>query len=334
MSKLIIKKYENTDLINWDKFIQESINGGIFHEQKFISYHQNKFNDSSFLFFKNDELIALFPAAIITKNDKLVLKSHPGTSYGGFVLNKELPLKLIFSLIKLIEEYCLKNSISTIEFRHSPNIFRKESLDQLDFALSYNNYQRIDEELSTCFSLSKYKDLSINEMIQLFDNSSRSKAKKNINKAIKLGLSFRKLNKNEISLFYEILETNLVKHNAKPVHSLKEIESLVDLYPDRVSLFGVFLDEKLIAGYLIFNVNQIGNHIFYGSLDYNYQDYRSTSYGLFMLMHTFAQEGHKYLNMGISTEDGGKIINWQLYDFKESFNGTGTIRYYWQKHLL
>lgn len=333
MSEFTLKKYSNNYKNIWDDFVKNSINGTIFHEQKFISYHKNKFNDSSLLFYKNGKLITVFPAAIIEKNNKIILKSHPGTSYGGFVLNDTLALKDVFEIIKLLEQFCNDNNIEIIEFRHSPNIFRKLPIDQLDFALSFNNYSRIDEELSTCFPLEAYKSLEIEKMIDLFDNSGRSKAKKNISKAIKEGLLFRELVESEYENYYDILCSNLKKHNAQPVHSFKEINLLKKLYPKRIRLYGVFKERELAAGYLIFNINQLGNHIFYGSINYKFQEFRPTSYGLFMLMNTFANEGDQYLNMGISTEDGGKIINWNLFAFKESFNGTGINRYYWQKIL-
>lgn len=333
MSKIKVSKYDQKDQELWDNFVQNSINGTIFHEQRFISYHGNKFEDCSLLIHNNSELIAVFPAAIINKNGKTILKSHPGTSYGGLVFNATIQLKIVFDIINEIEIFAKNNEFDAIEFRHSPNIFRKTPLDQLDFALTSKAYNKIDEELSTCYELSRYKDLEISDAIKLFKNSGRSKARKNINKAFRDGLTFRELDKSEYGLFHNILINNLKKHNAKPVHSLKDINTLKELYPERVRIFGVFKDSELAAAYLIFNVNSIGNHIFYGSIDYNYQVYRPTSFGLFMLIKTFADEGDKFLNMGISTEDGGKVINWDLFAFKESFNGTGILRYYWQKYL-
>lgn len=333
MSEIIVKEFDGNIKI-WDDFVEDSINGTIFHEQKFISYHKKgKFQDNSLLFYSGNQIISIFPAAIVIKNGKKVLKSHPGTSYGGFVLSKRKNLKLNFELIYALEKYSKKNKVDLIEFRHSPPIFRKESLDQLDFALLHNGYKRLDEELSTCFELTRYRDMNESDVLDCFNKFGRSKPKKNINKAIREGLSFRILQESEYKKYYEILCKNLTKHKASPVHSFEDIFKLKALYPKRVELYGVFLEDKMIAGYLIFQINKIGRHIFYGSVDYNYQEYRPTSYGLFKLIKTFADAGDVYLNMGISTEDGGKIINWDLFAFKESFNGTGTLRTYWQKNL-
>lgn len=326
-------KYSD-NLIDWDKFISESLNGTLFHESKFISYHsKEKFNNFFVIIYKNLTPFALFPAAIVEKEDQKILKSHPGTSYGGLVFKSTPKLKEVFDTLNALESFAKQNNIKAIEFRQSPKIFLKCELDQIDFALLHNSYSRIDEELSTCYKLDYYKDKTIDEMLLLFDRTGRNKVRKNVKKSLKNKLEFREFGFDEIQDYYSILCSNLTKHKTNPVHSLEELIKLKTLYPKRVRFFGVYHNNKMIAGYLIFNINSKGNHVFYGSLDYNYQHLRPTSYGLFMLLHTFAQEGLEYLNMGISTEGGGRIINWELFDFKESFNGTGILRTYWKKEL-
>ena len=79
-----IKKYRNNYSNVWDNFIKNSNNGTIFHTQKFLSYHlQRRFNDHSLLFYSEKTLVAVLPAAAISINNKLELRSHPGASYGG-----------------------------------------------------------------------------------------------------------------------------------------------------------------------------------------------------------------------------------------------------------
>lgn len=318
----------------WDNFVNNSINGTIFHLRRFINYHnKDKFLDSSLLIFQNNKLLTVFPAASINKNGKKVLKSHPGTSYGGAVFSKPVSLRKTFDIIKLTEEYAAENQFDMIEFREAPKIFFKQPVDQYDFALIHNGYKREDEELSTCYHLKQYKGLTHQEMLMKFDKSGRNKIRKNVNKAIKSGLILKEIPDTDINLYYNLLLENLKKHNATPAHSLEELKRLRVLFPERIKLYGVYINKELAAGYVIFNINSIGNHVFYASVDYKYQNYRPTTFGLFNLLKLFADSGFEYLNMGISTENGGKVINWSLYDFKESFNGTGILRTYWQKFL-
>ena len=110
---IYIKIYSEKDFHLFDNFVNNSINGTIFHEQRFISYHgKNKFQDSSLLIYENEKLIAVFPAALIIKNNTTILKSHPGTSYGGLVINENLPFEKISNIYNSIESFCLKNNIN------------------------------------------------------------------------------------------------------------------------------------------------------------------------------------------------------------------------------
>jgi len=86
-----IKKY--TEKLNniWDDFIFKSNNGTIFHTQQFLSYHQNKnFINHSLLFFDKDIPLAVLPAAVIKENNKSILYSHPGASFGGIIYTQNL----------------------------------------------------------------------------------------------------------------------------------------------------------------------------------------------------------------------------------------------------
>lgn len=334
MSNYKVEKYSSEHYGEWQDFVRMSVNGTLFHEQKFLSYHdEGKFEDCSLMLYCKDELIAVLPAAVLQRGDKKVLKSHPGTSYGGLVFGTIPKLKEVIDCINAVEEYARNNNISRFEFRQAPKIFLSTPIDQIDFALVQLGYEREDQELSTCYPLLEYRDIPIEDMVKLFENDGRNKVRKNVRKAIRTGLEFRELDNSEIEKYYEILLDNLVRHDAKPAHSLADIKKLKELYPERVRLYGVFVAGNLAAGYLIFNINSIGWHVFYGSMDYKYQVERPTTFGLFMLLKTLADEGYEYLNMGISTEDGGRVVNWGLLDFKESFNGTGIIRTYWSKNL-
>lgn len=335
MPKVTIIKYEEKYLDIYEEFIENSINGTIFHERKFISYHpEDRFNDNSLLIYYSEKLVAVFPAALIKKEDNLILKSHPGTSYGGLVISNNLSYNDINLIFESIELYCQKNLIKFIEFRHSPRFFLKNPIDQLEYVLIHRNYFRDAEELATFYSLDKIKYLTETEYINYYNNKTKSKVKQNIKKAISYNLNFRFLDvDNEINIFYNILENNLKKYNTKPVHSLEEILKLKKLYPHRVKIPIVEIDNKIIGGFVIFNINKKGWHIFYSALDYDNLKYKPIHYCLFKLKKYLSELSYEYLNYGISTEDSGRFINQSLLEFKESFNGMGAIRTYWKKEI-
>ncbi|HKC36044.1 MAG TPA: hypothetical protein VKB95_08275, partial [Chitinophagaceae bacterium] len=72
ISNIEVKEYTEDHHKAWDEFVRNtSRNGGIFQERDFLSYHPDgKFNDASLLFFEKGTLMAVFPAAIVSENEK------------------------------------------------------------------------------------------------------------------------------------------------------------------------------------------------------------------------------------------------------------------------
>jgi Acetyltransferase (GNAT) domain len=331
LRKYSLRKYKPRDEIIWDDLVENSVNGTISHTQKFISYHpENRFEDCSLMFFKGEKLIAVFPAAIISKENKKILKSHPGTSYGGIVFRETPSLELCFNLFQILEDFAKVENFSSIEFRHSPKIFNKFPLDQIEFAMGHLGYIREAEELSTCYYLPDFVNFSNDEIISHFNLNN----KRNLKYSLNSNLEFQWIDsENNFKLFYKILENNLKKHKTKPVHSLDEIKKLMKLFPERVKIAGAFLGDELLGGSLLFRVNKSSWHIFYSALDYEKSDYHPVHFLIFHLIKQFSKDNITWLNYGISTEDGGKIINYDLFRFKEGFAGRGIIRTYWAKEL-
>src|SRR6185295_2299187 len=97
--------------------------------------------------------IAIFPAALVEKDGKKILKSHPGTSYGGLVFNENLGIKNAYRLLESLDGYLKENHFCQVEFRLCEKIFHKNPCDEMEFALVRNGYIREAEELSTCYNL-------------------------------------------------------------------------------------------------------------------------------------------------------------------------------------
>ena len=92
--KLTINKY-NGSLEKWDNFVlNDSLNGTLYHTQTFLSYHKNKFLDSSIMIYDKKKLIGVFPCC----QYKHEYYSHLGSTCGGLVI-----LEKYYTLEKLTE---------------------------------------------------------------------------------------------------------------------------------------------------------------------------------------------------------------------------------------
>ena len=82
--KIQINKYNKDSLTKWDDFVmKKSLNGTIYHTMNFLSYHKNKFKDSSIMIYDKNitNLIAVFPCCKVNNE----YFSHKGSTCGGLV---------------------------------------------------------------------------------------------------------------------------------------------------------------------------------------------------------------------------------------------------------
>ncbi|MGB2100867.1 MAG: GNAT family N-acetyltransferase, partial [Flavobacteriaceae bacterium] len=89
MKEFKIERYDDSLSQVWDDFVGTSKNGTFMLTRKFISYHHDRFEDSSLLVYKKTKLIAVFPA----NSKENTIYSHQGLSYGGLILPKQIKLK-------------------------------------------------------------------------------------------------------------------------------------------------------------------------------------------------------------------------------------------------
>jgi hypothetical protein len=302
----------------WDDFVWASRNGTLFHTQRFLSYHPpDRFNDHSLAFFRKNKLCAVFPAAVQLKDGKKVLNSHPGASYGGPIINDNAGIAHVFDIVEALIQYAQDNNFHKIQMRLPPRIYHKRPCNEIDFALRYKGFIIQATELTSSLQL----DFDEGQILDQFKGGGR---RSEVRKAWRDGVMVRE--SDNFATFWEILLENLARHSVTPTHSLEEIRRLKDLFPERIKLYAAFLHDKMISGVVIFVCNTNALHTFYIAHDYDYQEYRSLSCVIYEITKWGIQNGYRYLNFGISTEDKGRVINWGLFNFKEEFGARGILR--------
>ena len=89
----------------------------------------------------------------------------------------------------------------------------------------------------------------------------------------------------------------------------------------------------MISGTVLFVCNSVACHTFYIAQDYDYQNIRATNLLLIEVIKWAYENNFRYLNFGISTEEGGRKINQGLFKYKEGFGACGVVRRYYKKEL-
>lgn len=317
---LYSKKYEKS----WEDFVFKSNNGTIFHTRKFLSYHKKKrFIDSSLLFFKNSELIAVMPAALVKTDKGQEFSSHPGLSYGGIIHKENLGLNDALVIIEILTEYLKKNNIKKINLVLTPLPYHKHFCNYIDFALYKQGFIYKKRELTSIVTLPK----DIESLSTYFKPEARTA----LRKAIKSRIIIRQ--SKDFYPFFKILKDNLDKRfGLSPTHTYRELLKLFKLFPDKIRLIGAYNNNKIIAGVVNFKCNDRVTLAFYIAQKYSYQSYRPLNLLFYEILKDCILKRIDLYDFGLFTAN--TIPNFGLARFKENLGGSGVFRDYYQKMLL
>ena len=232
-----IRPYDESLSGKWDEFVmQHAMNGTFLHTRRFLNYHpEGRFTDASLLICNGQELCAVIPAAVQTIDGKRMLRSHPGSTFGGPIIGAEmLRAPKLVELVAAIDEYNQQQGYDGCELKLTSDLFATLPTDCLQYALYHAGYT--DEiEIAACLPV---EGKTQEELLAEYSFNKRYDLKK----CVKAGLSYRVLHSHEeIAVFYELLCLNLKKFDAKPVHTLEELESFHDeRLKDEIVFLGIF----------------------------------------------------------------------------------------------
>ncbi|MDI9309909.1 MAG: GNAT family N-acetyltransferase [Limnohabitans sp.] len=305
MSQFKIQKYNPSCKEKWDKFVTDSVNGTFLFHRDFMEYHSDCFEDFSLLVFDHKEkLICVLPANRVGNQ----IHSHQGLTYGGLVYN-ELKLAKIIVIFKEILFYFNSKGFEKIHIKSIPSIYHKRPAEELLYVLFLAEAK-----------LQRRDSLAVLDLESSFKLSVDRKA--GIKKGRKYNLEVKETAKFD-TFWNEILIPNLEKkHNAKPVHTLKEINLLKEMFPLNIRQFNVYYEGKILAGTTIFETDTVA-HSQYISANDDKNKFGSLDFLHNYLITTIFQH-KKYFDFGISNESLGRKLNGGLSYWKESF-GASTI---------
>lgn len=307
----------------WDEFVDHSDNGTLFHKRAFLNYHpKDRFKDASIYVTKSGKTISLLTAAVVEREGRKILSSHPGASYGGFVYSTDLNFRDAHDLVDILLEYGRSLKVDRIQLTIPPIIYQTKYSNYIDFALYKNGFMYLKRDVSSIVQL----DFDNEKLLDTYRAEARTATKK----AMKEGIEIV-----ECELFdeyYEILKKNLkLRHNVNPAHTLDELKLIKKLFPSDIRLWGAFLNDRLTAGVCNFSVNPNVVLAFYISHDEAYQEYRPVNLLFYEIMKQYQQEGFRFLDFGIFTVN--MEPNWGLGRFKENFGARGIFRDTFYKDL-
>jgi len=275
-----------------------------------MDYHKQVFKDSSFLIYKNNKLISLFPANIIDNK----IYSHNGLTYGGLVLSKESKFKDVLNVLNVLLKELHENNIVSVTFKQTPSIYYLTPSEELNFILHKLNAKLLRRDLMSVIRISDY-----------------SLSKDRLN-GFKRGLKHNLVVK-EVSNFDDFWNILLVpnlkfKYGVSPVHTLTEITLLKSLFKNNIRQFNIYYNDNIIAGTTIFETKTTA-HVQYTASN----DLKNKTGSLDFLFYSLISDQFKnklFFDFGISSNPKNGKLNDGLLYWKEGFGSRSVTQDFYE----
>ncbi len=301
-----ITRYDSTQKELWDSFISNAKNSTFLFMRDYMDYHSDRFTDCSLLFWNKEKLTAVLPANI--NNEALV--SHSGLTYGGIIISTETRAADMIEMFTALHSY-IKECLGVTKFIYKPlpYIYCSIPSEEPLYALFRAGAQITARAIST----------TIDNNCPIGFSTLR---KRGIKKANSHGVICAQ--SDDFCSFWKILENVLEsRHNCSPVHSIEEIELLHKRFPENIRLFTATIEDSIEAGIVVYETSQVAHFQYIAASSVG----KSTG-ALDALVAHLTEKVYKekrYIDFGISTEDGGTFLNEGLIAQKEGFGGRAIV---------
>ncbi len=308
-----IVRYSEERKGEWDAFVKKAKNSLFMFLRDYMDYHSDRFADHSLLFYEEDELLAVLPA----NEAQGVLYSHQGLTFGGLLMGTEIRQYRVLECMELLVSYLKEGGFTRLVYKCVPHMYHSQPAEEDRYALFRSG--------------AKLSEVTASTVVKLADPCKRTKGRKaQISRARREGVSVRLLDSAEDYRRFMALEDAVLQehHNTHAVHSPEELWLLHSRFPEEIRLYGGFYEERLVAGCVLYCYPGLV-HTQYMAAD----DTARQLGALDLVIDTVVSEytgSAEWLDFGISTEEGGRILNEGLIAQKESFGGRTNIYEKWE----
>jgi len=300
------RRFESADSALWDQFVQKSKNGLFLFYRKYMDYHADRFDDHSLICLDDLENVsALLPAN--RKDDVLV--THGGLTFGGVICDSRMTTQKMLEVFETMLVYAKGEGIARIIYKAIPHIYHTVPAEEDRYALFRHDAKLVKREVTS----------AVNYLSPLKLSKGR---KCGISKARKSGVEVRQ---SEDFDGFMAIEARLLmeKYGTKPVHSADEITLLAERFPDNIKLYGAFQAGTMQAGMIVYAGANVA-HVQYMATTEEGREIGALDLLVQQVMETYAGAA-RFFDFGISTEEGGTVLNAGLIAQKEMFGARAVV---------
>lgn len=313
-----VRPFSEDDADAWDGYCREAFQATLLHTRRFLSYHGDRFVDRSLIIEEDGKWLGLFPAAL-SLNESAHIVSHPGITYGGILHQGRLQGAQMIAALEAMGRHYAGQGCAKLIYKAVPAFYHQVPAQDDLYSLFRLGARRIRCDISSTIDLQNRQPVS-------------QRRKRSLKKAVKGGVVIVEGNQ-YLAAFWKVLEENLAsKHGVKPVHTLAEITLLAERFPENILCVCGVVDDVVVSGVLLFITPTTSHSQYIASTEAGYD--ASALDAIFEHCIDAAQrEGKRWFDFGISTENGGLVLNEGLYAFKSEFGGGGTVHEFFELDL-
>jgi len=247
-----------------------------------------------------------------------VAQSPSRAPFGSVDCVDDLPSQVLFEFLRFIDDGIKKTGVHQVTIKHSPAAYapRREALLQT-FLLNLG------------YRVAHAETGAIIPVAGKFEDHLDAWEKRKLKQAQAAALHGRPLTPDHVeTIFHFILASR--KQKGYPLSmTLEAIRRVVERFPERYLLFGVYQDDRLIAASISIRVNDRVLYNFYSAHDSAY-DHLSPVVFLVEGLYSYGMAHHlALLDLGTSAVEGKP--NFGLLDFKMRLGGLPTPKLTFEK---
>ena len=296
-----IVRYTPERKSEWDGYVKASRNGTFLFQRDYMDYHADRFDDCSLMFYKGKLLYALLPA----HKKETTFCSHNGLTYGGLIMQAKVTAVQTQHLFNELNNWLRKEGFRKVIYKPVPWIYHQVPSEEDLFALFWTCNARLSSR-------------NIGTLIMLQQPLSwRKDHRRRLNLAHQQGITVNR--SDDLEGFWQLLNQNLKQRfDAKPVHTLEEMQLLKARFPREIVLYAAYLGEEMVGGILFYETPQVLRGQYSATNDKGKQT------GAMETIYEQVLKDYpsmRYLDFGTSTDGDHCQINEGLLDHKEAYGG-------------
>ncbi|MFZ1948193.1 MAG: GNAT family N-acetyltransferase [bacterium] len=319
-----ISRFEGPDE-HWDRFVWDSPGGTIFSTLRFLRYHRAGTRDFLNLAVKDGgDLVAVVAGGRVVEAGgggsaaAAWFRSPVGASFGGPVLRDDGDLREATEVVEAMTGGLRQMGLAGVEIVLPPECYSSNRDRSLAFALGRAGYRLEGSDATSVVDLEAVGEDDLDAALL-----------RNVRKAERGGVRVRA--STDPVGFHAILSAALAAKGTQPTHSLAELESLFEIFPDRFALMEATVEDRAVGGCLVVMCNSRVGLAFYICDDREHAHLRISEAAIFAAMNLLKRAGYKYFDLG--TVSKGSDVNWGLVRFKSKFGAATMVREHYRLRL-